>query len=63
MPGTKRKTYTSCAVKNRYNAKTYTQISVSVYKDVAEAYKAKCKKLGISYSEPFHRAINDLLEK
>lgn len=63
MPETKRKTHTSSAVKNRYNAKTYTRIFVSVHKEVAEAYKAKCKRLGISYSEPFHRAINDLLEK
>lgn len=63
MPEAKRKTYTSSAVKNRYNAKTYTQISASVHRDVAEAYKAKCKKLGISYSEPFHKAIKELLEK
>ena len=53
-----RKRTTSTAVKNRYNKKTYTQISVSVKKDIAERYKAKCKADGITISEPLHKAIN-----
>lgn len=59
----KRKTHTSTAVKRRYNAKTYTQLAVSVHKDKAAAYKAKCEELGISYSEPLHKAIDELLSK
>ena len=55
--GEKKRT-TSTAVKNRYNKKTYTQISVSVKKDIAERYKAKCKADGITISEPLHKAIN-----
>ena len=54
----RKKRTTSTAVKNRYNKKTYTQISVSVKKDIAERYKAKCKADGITISEPLHKAIN-----
>lgn len=53
-----KKRTTSTAVKNRYNKKTYTQISVSVKKDIAERYKAKCRADGITISEPLHKAIN-----
>lgn len=53
-----KKRTTSTAVKNRYNKKTYTQISVSVRKDIAERYKAKCKSDGITISEQLHKAIN-----
>ena len=60
---TKRKTHTSTAVKNRYNAKTYDQIVVKVRKEKAAAYKAKCDKLGITYSEPLHKAIDEILNK
>ena len=56
-----KKRTTSSAVKNRYNKKTYTQISVSVKKDIAERYKAKCKADGITISEPLHKAINAYL--
>jgi hypothetical protein len=59
----KRKTHTSSAVKNRYNQKTYTPIVVSVKKDIATAYKSKCDALGITYSEPLHKAIEDFLSK
>ena len=59
----KRKTHTSTQVKSRYNAKTYDRIYLSVPKDKAADYKAKCKELGISYSEPLHRAIDDILSK
>ena len=59
----KRKTKTSSEVKMRYNAKTYTQLALSVKKEVAEAYKAKCKANGIPYSEPLHKAIADYLNQ
>ena len=59
----KRKTHTSSAVKARYNKKTYTQISVSVHKEKAEAYKEKCAQLGITFSEPLHKAIDEILNR
>lgn len=59
----KRKTHTSSAVKRRYNEKTYDCIRVSVRKETAAQYKAKCEKLGISYSEPLHNAIKAFLEE
>lgn len=61
--GKKRKTYTSSEVKARYNAKVYDRIQLNVRKDKAAAYKSKCTELGISYSEPLHRAIDDILGK
>lgn len=59
----KRKTKTSTEVKRRYNAKTYTQLALSVKKEVAEAYKAKCKENGIPYSQPLQQAILDYLDQ
>ena len=59
----KRKTHTSTAVKNRYNAKTYDQIVIKVRKEKSAAYKAKCDELGITYSEPLHKAIDEILNK
>jgi hypothetical protein len=53
---------TSSEVKRRYNAKTYTRLIVDVRKETAEAYKAKCKELGITYSAPLHKAIDKILE-
>lgn len=59
----KRKTHTSSAVKARYNAKTYDRIQINVRKEKAAAYKAKCDELGITYSEPLHKAIDEILNK
>lgn len=59
----KRKTHTSTEVKDRYNKKTYTRIAFSVKKEVAEEYKEKCKQLGITYSQAFHEAIDEILSK
>ena len=59
----KRKTHTSSEVKNRYNKKTYTTIVLSLRKEKAEAYKQKCTELGISFSEPLHKAVDELLNK
>ncbi len=57
----KRKTHTSSEVKRRYNAKTYTRIALDVRNEIATAYKEKCSKLGISYSAPLHKAIEEFL--
>lgn len=57
----KRKTTTSSAVKMRYNAKTYTRIALNVRNEKAAEYKAKCEQLGISYSAPLQKAIDDIL--
>lgn len=59
----KRKTHTSSAVKNRYNSKTYDKITIAVKKEKAAAYKAKCAELGITLSEPLHKAIDEVLSK
>ena len=56
----KRKTRTSSEVKARYNAKAYDRIQLNVKKDKAAAYKAKCDELGITYSEPLHKAIDEI---
>lgn len=59
----KRKTHTSSEVKARYNAKTYDRIQIVVRKEKAQQYKEKCKELGISYSQPLHQAIDEILNK
>lgn len=48
-------------MKNRYNKKTYTNLVLSLRKEKAEAYKAKCKEKNIPYSEPLHKAVDDFL--
>lgn len=57
----KRKTTTSTEVKNRYNAKTYKTITLHVKKAIAENFKAKCDKEGITQSSVLHKAIDDFL--
>ncbi len=59
----KRKTHTSYEVKKRYETKTYDKFMLRVHKETAAQYKAKCEKLGISYSEPLHNAIKAFLEE
>ena len=54
---------TGFAANNAYNKNTYTQILVREKKEIADAYKAKCKQLGISYSLPLHEAIENFLKK
>lgn len=50
-------------INNDYNKRSYTQIMVREKKEIAEAYKAKCDRLGISYSKVLHEAIQAFLEK
>lgn len=57
----KRKTNTSTEVKRRYNQKTYSQIIVSVKKDTATKFRAKCEEKGISYSQILKKAIEQFL--
>lgn len=57
------RTKTSTDVKRRYNEKTYTRMEVSVKKEVAEEYKARCQELGIPYSQPLHEAIQRILDE
>lgn len=59
----KRKTHTSTEVKRRYNQKTYSQIIVSVNKDTAAKYRAKCDAKGIPYSQILKKAIDEFLSE
>jgi hypothetical protein len=59
---TARKTTTSNAVKDRWKAEHYTRINLYLDKDLAAAYKAKCKEEGISFSEVLRDAIIKFLE-
>lgn len=60
---TNRKTKTSTEVKRRYNEKVYSQISVSVPKETAAAFKAKCAAEGIPQAQVIKRAIEEFLGK
>ena len=57
----KRKTTTSTAVKQRYNAKTYDVISIRVPKEMAAAFKAKCAQHGDAQAQIFKKAIETYL--
>lgn len=63
MADGKRKTTTSSAVKRRYNEKTYTQIVVSVPKETAAAFKAKCAAEGIPQAQIIKKAIEEFLSQ
>lgn len=63
MTEVKRKTHTSTEVKRRYNAKTYTQISASVPKEMAAAFKEKCATEGIPQAQIIKKAIEQFLEQ
>ena len=58
---TKRKTFTSTEVKNRYNDKVYTALTVRVPKDLAEAFKEKSKASGTPQRQIFIDAIEKFL--
>jgi peroxiredoxin len=61
METQKRKTKTSSAVKNRYNAKTYDRVIACVPKDLAAAFKAKCVAEGVSQAQIVKKAIEEFL--
>lgn len=54
---------TSSEVKNRWNAAHYTRLTVVLDKDTATAYKAKCERTGISYSDVPKEAIHKFLRE
>lgn len=53
---------TGYAANVKYDKNTYDRVVLNVRKEIAEAYKAKCKEKGISYSEPLHEAVKKFLE-
>lgn len=59
----KRKTHTSTAVKSRYNKKAYDRITVSVPKEMAEAFKTKCTAEGIPQAQIIKKAIEEYISK
>jgi predicted DNA binding CopG/RHH family protein len=63
MEAKKRKTTTSSAVKNRYNAKVYTQVAVKLPKDLVAAFKEKCAAEGISQAQVIKQAIEAFLNQ
>lgn len=56
----KRKTKTSSAVKNRYNAKAYRKFQAAVKPDLSQRIEDYTTKEGISKPEFLERAINAL---
>lgn len=56
----KKKTRTSSAVKNRYNAKTYKKFQANVKPDIAERIEAYLRKEKINKVQFLSRAINML---
>ena len=57
----KRKTKTSSAVKNRYNAKVYGTINIMVDKALVERFKEKCKADGVSQAQVLKKAMEEYL--
>ena len=57
----RRKTKTSTAVKQRYNAKTYDVIKASIPKELAAAFKTKCAERGVSQASIVKAAIERFL--
>lgn len=56
----KRKTHTSTAVKNRYNAKTYRKFQAAIKPDLSQRIEDYTAKEGISKPEFLQRAIEAL---
>ena len=59
----KRKTKTSSAVKQRYNDKVYSPISVKLPKDLVAAFKEKCIVEDISQARVIKEAIEAFLKR
>lgn len=58
----RRKTHTSSAVKNRYNKKSYKQLSVQIKPELAARIQAYKERENISMPELLARAM-DVLEE
>lgn len=63
MSEVKRKTKTSAAVKNRYNAKVYGVVNIKVDKALVERFKQKCNEDGVSQAQILKKAMEDYLAK
>lgn len=61
METPKRKTHTSTAVKQRYNEKVYSVVSVKLPKDLVAQFKEKCKVEGVSQAQIVKKAIEEFL--
>ena len=55
------KTTTSTEVKRRYNERVYSRIYLQLPKDLVEAFKAKCKDLGVSQASVLLESIENFL--
>lgn len=60
---TKRKTYTSTQVKQRYNQKVYSRLQISLPKDLVARFKAKCEADGIPQAQVIKKAVVDFLDE
>ena len=60
---TKRKTYTSTQVKQRYNQKVYSRLQISLPKDLVARFKAKCEADGIPQAQVIKKAVIDFLDE
>ncbi|MDD6301299.1 MAG: hypothetical protein PUA58_06160 [Ruminococcus sp.] len=58
----KRKTVTSSAVKNRYNAKMYDRITACIPKELSAEFKEKCAAEGVPQARIIKKAIEDFLK-
>lgn len=56
-----RKTKTSTAVKQRYNDKVYSIVSVRVPKELAASFKTKCAETGTPQAQVIKQAITDFI--
>ena len=62
MPDEKRKTYTTTAVKMKYNNKVYDTISFRAPKELVAQFKEKCAAEGQSQAQIFKDAMKAYLE-
>lgn len=63
MDTEKRKTKTSSAVKQRYNQKAYSPVSVRLPKALVADFKAKCLADDVSQAEIIKKAIEAFLKQ
>ncbi len=54
---------TSTEVKNRYNDKAYTAITLRLPKDLVAAFKDKCEATGVPQRQVILEAIEEFLKK
>ena len=54
---------THYASNNKHLANNYTHINLKERKDIAEEFKQKCVRLGVSQREILLKAITDFLEE